>query len=302
MRVGRHAPLLLVLAFLAQQSTAVAREPDRSSQARLVAEMISYVPSRAFLVEGGAIAIKGGVMMDPEIPVVPIGKLRYPIRYFLDLTNDTKAPVWVDFEWQVNPKKPEVVKSKQVPPGKGYVFFWKAFGVTWDEPVPFKMTVYSDAGRTKTIGLEQASLFFDAKEKDAFLEMFTSSVLTSPPVLTGWREMNGPIARVAGTVADATLQRAVEFMLWKEESKSHRDCEHPVVRVERFDTAAAITLNEPSPETRKVIDAQGESALRSERWWIKSCDQTSSYVVLMIPWPPRGTHFLTHKMPDEPAR
>jgi hypothetical protein len=94
--------------------------------------------------------------------------------------------------------------------------------------------------------------------------------------------MPHPKGDIPGTATDADLQEDIQFSLWKEESKQYRDCNHETQRAESADdkvnTVAASSMSETGERNEPV--SKSLNVLR-EFWWVRSCDVTSKYEVLL---------------------
>ena len=92
--------------------------------------------ARGIAVEGGLVSVEAGVMGDPSRPPLPFGRSKQPVRYFVDLKNETPADLWLDVELQRPEKK---AKSDFGRVRAGYVghWTWPAIGVVWNEPASF---------------------------------------------------------------------------------------------------------------------------------------------------------------------
>lgn len=116
--------------------------------------LAAQLPQRAFVVTGGSIALEAGVTPDPQQRPLPIGKYRYPTRYLVRVINETEGPVWVDLEWGFPGERPKLQKSSRVESRRAFSSSRSSFGIVSPEPINLRFTVYSDEGRTMTIGSE----------------------------------------------------------------------------------------------------------------------------------------------------
>jgi hypothetical protein len=261
-------------------------------------------PTRAFLVEGGAIALQAGVMRDPQVQPMPIGKFKYPTVYFVTVSNETRAPVWVDLEWQFPGDKPHQTKGKRLDLGGSFMFSRSTFGVIDGEPINLRFLVYTDDGRSNKIGSEETFMQFEKADKEAFIKNFSKS--HGLALISGWPEMGAVADSVPGTIADAKLQRDVQLLLWKEESKYHRDCKHEVRGAEpaSLDSSATLAamLMVDSAEAARLLartqDTTPAGRVQFEHWRVKSCDFQTTYEVLLQGSPSGGTDFAVRKVPE----
>jgi hypothetical protein len=260
------------------------------------------LPARAFVVEGGSIGLTAGVMRNTEVARGPFGKLKYPTKYFIIATNETQAPVWIDIEWGFDEKEPpEKLSSKEVKPGEPYMVWRNTFGVVWDRDITVNVKVCADEARTKSLGVESTAMYFSEKEdKKGFQKSFDST--SALPVISGWKEMKHPGGPVEGTSADATLQNDIRLLLWKEESKRHRDCMHDMVRAEGYQPDSSANFARMSEDLRKSgADLVAHGKAHFEKWMVKSCGTISSYEVLILTSAEGGTDFRVEKIGEQPA-
>ena len=62
------------------------------------------LPSKTYEIDGGTIVIQGGVTRNFKVQPTPIGRMRYPTEYFLNLDNNTSQTIWTVAEFRF-PKK-----------------------------------------------------------------------------------------------------------------------------------------------------------------------------------------------------
>lgn len=295
-------------------SVAVKKEPARPISAVSTSSPTGLeFPTRAFRVQGGAIALQGGVMGNPEVPAgIGFGNMRYPTRYFVTVINETDVPVWADIEWyfpkKSKKKKPKKIQGRRLDPSDSYMFFRNTFGVIADQAIPIKILVYADEARMNKLGQEETFLYFGKDDKEAFLAHFaelspdTRTGARTLPVISGWPEMTRPSTNVPGTQADAELQRDIQRLLWKEQSKEFRDCVHKALRAEpsRFDTSVIVAGMPPDGRTAgKRLYAKGD--LFFEKWLVESCNVISTYEVALMRSPAGGTDIFVEKIAEKTA-
>jgi hypothetical protein len=267
----------------------------------------SRLPTRAFLVQGGSIALQAGVMRNPDIQPLPIGKFRYPTRYFITVMNETAVPVWVDVEWQFPEEKPKTWKGKRLESGRSFATWRTAFSVMEDQPIHLRFAVYSDEAHTTQIGAEDTFMRFAKSEKEAFLKNFSRS--QGLPLISGWPELGAFADSVPGTLADSRLQGDIQLLVWKEESKLHRDCTHEMLGAEAtpLDGSALLTTMRRTDSVAaaqlllRAQDPAAEHPVRLERWRVRSCETITTYEVLFSAAAGGGTDLLVRPMPAVPA-
>ena len=272
---------------------------DRLSQAELIVRVgvadnakRSYplMPTRAFVIDGGSVAIQAGVSGDPVRPSLPFGKMKYPARYFVKLFNEADRTVWAQIHWYFPHKRKDKVKQKSGPveeldAGESIFMSWSKFGIVADKDHPLKIIISTDKKQKNILQTEETHMYFAAADVDVFKERFDDFVSQGGgglPLINGWQEMPNPKRDIPGTATDANLQGDIQYSLWKEESKQYRDCNHDTLRAESADEKVSTVVvssmsetgerNEPVPKSQTVL---------REFWWVRSCDVTSKYEVLL---------------------
>ncbi len=237
------------------------------------------LPARAFPVEGGWIAVQGGVMKNQDFPPGPFGKLRYPIRYFLSIGNETASPIRLEVEWRLPDDKPKRTNAKVLDPGKRWSFWLNKFDLIAGA-IPFRIQVFADEAG-KVLGTVDTEMHFTEDEREFIRRYFKDT--TTNFVLAGWPEMKGAPQEVPGTSARGNVLVAIQHLLWKEESKRLVDCEHRAVRAESFEPKVSATLpNLPEGSRKSAEEARTRGDLKFERWLMRSCSNLTTYEVLMV--------------------
>ncbi len=251
------------------------------------------LPQKAFDVEDGFVAVAAGVIPSPAATsALPIGKMKYPTRYFVELRNESPYPVWLDATWTFPEKgKPvtsKTVRSKKVPTGASYIFYSDKFGVIAGQPIIVDLQAWSEEKRVNRVGSQQAALLFQQADIDAFLESFpgafkgTSGNYRQVGMISGWRDLPPPRTDVPGTVADATLQMDIQHLLWKFDSRQRWSCEREIVGAAPMDVGDSDILASQPVETRQQAELeQFGDTLNLEKWTIRSCGQEFVYEVMM---------------------
>lgn len=250
--------------------------------------------ARGIAVEGGLVSVEAGVMGDPSRPPLPFGKSKQPVRYFVDLKNETAADLWADVELQ-RPEKKAKSDFGRVRAGMVGHWTWPAIGVVWNEPVPVRVKIYADEARSKQVAEKEMNMFFEETDKEEFSHLpKTRGGQTTVQVLSGWREMVLQSCKPVGTVANEELTRDLCKDLWKKESVDHAECEHPITAVKPLDPARSALLAKQPEDFRNRADAfRSKGDLILETWSVKSCDSVTDYEVMMIKAPQGGTDFMT---------
>ena len=259
------------------------------------------LPQKAFDLDDGFVAVAAGVMPGPAATsALPIGKMKYPTRYFVELRNESPYPVWFDATWTFPEKnktvKSKTIQSKKVPTGASYIFFSDKFGVIAGQAILVDLQAWSEEKRVNRVGAQQAELLFEQKDVDAFLASFPSAFkgrsgdVQQVGLISGWRDLPPLRTDVPGTVADATLQTDIQQLLWKFDSRKRWSCEREIVGAMPIDVGDSDMLASHPAETRQQAALeQFSDTLNVERWTIKSCGQEFVYEVMMSASPAGGT-------------
>jgi hypothetical protein len=272
---------------------------DRISRAQLIVRVgvadnakRSYplMPTRAFVIDGGSVAIQAGVSGDPVRPSLPFGNMKYPARYFVSLFNEADRTVWAQIHWYFPHKRKDKFTQKsskvmELEAGSQRNVWWAKFGIVADKNHPVKIIISTDKKQKDILHTEETHMYFAAAEVDVFKERFDDFVSQGGgglPLINGWQEMPHPKTDIPGTATDANLQGDIQHSLWKEESKQYRDCNHDTLRAESADdkvsTVVASSMSEAGERNEPVPKSQ---TMLREFWWIRSCDVTSKYEVLL---------------------
>jgi hypothetical protein len=251
------------------------------------------LPTRAIAFEGGLIAVEGGVMRDPSRTAGIVGKMRYPTIYFVNLRNETAAPVWAEVSLNVPGKKPKsdfgLVKA-----GGDSLWRWPAYDAEWDTAIPIEISVYADEARARELATRRMNLYFDASEKELLHKPpQVAGGKTTTVLISGWHEMDLSRCAVEGSAADRALQSDVCLSLWKNESIGHLDCDHQIVRAEPLAADQSALLAAQPEDFRTSAEAfRSRGALIMEKWTVKSCEVETPYEVMLIKAPQGGTDIM----------
>lgn len=265
------------------------------------ADASGNLPQKAFNVEDGVVAVVAGVVPSPAATsTLPIGKLKYPTRYFVELRNESPYPLWLDAAWTFPEKgkavKSKTVRSKKVPSGGSYVFYSDKLGVIAGQPIIVDLDAWSEEKRVNLVGSQRAELLFDQKDVDVFLAKFPSAFkggsgeYREVGLLSGWRDLPPPRTDVPGTVADATLQVDIQRLIWKDDSRKRWSCQRDILGAAPIDVGDSEMLAPMPAETRQQAELeQFDNSLHMERWTIQSCGQDIVYEVMMAASPAGGS-------------
>ena len=265
------------------------------------------MPTRAVDIEGGSIAIQAGVMGDPIRPPLPFGKMKYPVRYFVNLFNETDRTIWYQIHWYFPHKSKDKLKQKSGPvqkleTGQGGRLWWAKYGVVPDKDHPLKIIISTDEEQKGILHTEETHMYFATADVDVFKERFDDFVSQGGgrlPLVSGWFEMTYPKTDIPGTVADGDLQSDIQYSLWKEQSKKQRDCEHETLRVESDDEEQSnVAVGLAVATVEGDMQAPGPRNVLREYWVIRSCEVTSKYEVLLAESSDGGAEIIVTKIGD----
>lgn len=264
--------------------------------AATVAFAQTSVPQKAFAIEEGLIAVRGGVMPNPDAPAaLPLGKLKYPSRYFVQVVNESPYPIWVDASWKFPDNKKDsagaakAVRSSKLPPNGSYWFFVNKLSVLVGQTIFVELGVYADEKRTSLVGNQTAELLFDQPDVNLFHANYPSAYKNQTPqsreaaVISGWKDV--PVARtdVPGTAADAQLQKDIQGSIWKADSIGRWRCNREILSAEVLAGESSLILASRGPDEKEKARADmNENRLRTERWQVRSCGEDYIYEVLMV--------------------
>jgi len=251
------------------------------------------LPTRAFVVEGGAIALQAFVAPNRDERPGAAGDARYPTGYFLIVRNEAVHTVWASVDWRFPGEEWKSGKPDKLNAGDCIVSLQNRLGVVADTSIQVRIAVYGDKKRARTLAVEATSLRFSAAEREQFLEAYAAG---GNSLMTGWPEMGRPATDVPGTMADGDLQTDIQLLIWKEESKAHRDCTHEALRAEAtpLDTSAVVRAMLAEAQAGRARRAEraarqnqrrdtAQAEVRLERWFMKSCDALTTYLALLVP-------------------
>ena len=272
---------------------------DRISRAQLIVRVgvvynakRSYPlgPTRAFVIDGGSVAIQAGVKGDPVRPSLPFGNMKYPARYYVSLFNEADRTVWAKIHWYFPHKRKDKFTQKsskvmELEAGGERHVWWAKSGIVADKDHPLKIIISTDKKQKDILHTEETHMYFAAVDVDVFKDRFDDFVSQGGgglPLINGWQEMPNPQTDIPGTATVADLQRYIQFSLWREESKQYRDCNHDTLRAESADDQVSTVVVSSMSETgeRNEPVSKSQTMLR-EFWWVRSCDVTSKYEVLL---------------------
>lgn len=279
----------------------------------------SGLPEKAFNVDGGSVSVVAGVMPNPTTAGgLPIGKLKYPTRYFIEFRNESPYPLWLDADWTFpqsgkdQPAKAQTVRGEKMPPGGSYWFHWDKLGVVVGNAIVVEIRAYSEEKRSNLVGRQTAQLYFDQPSVDRFYANFPNPFRNQTneqkqaAVISGWYDIPPPRTDMPGTKADARLQRDIQLSIWKADSVKRWACEREVVSAASVDVDDSQLISRMPDETRqKARLEQADNTLSAERWMVRSCGQDLVYEVLLSASPQGGTDVMvldtTHlsAAPDE---
>lgn len=269
----------------------------------------AFLPTRAIMIESGVVSFQAGVRCERNLKFFnPIFR-RHPTEYFVVVSNEGKAPIWVGAELQLPDEKPAKYEG-DIQPGKYATVYWKGSGLAAGKPIPLKIWVHADAGRSRILATRETSMFFPESGKEKFLNLIYDAMMKAQtssqrqcPIASGWQELKNFDAATPGTAADAVLQRDIKRQLWREQSKQGWECEHEVLGAEASRFEGSFMQSKTPDDGRRAMEKLHQiSEVRLEKRRVRSCDVTSDYEVLMIQNPRGGTDLLVQRVTDDPAK
>lgn len=262
------------------------------------------LPARAFDIEGGSVQMQGGILVSKQRGF--FGAIKDEILFFLILKNEGKTAVWAEVEFQ-SPGTDKVSREMKMIKGDDQAMYKEAIKqVEWNVEYPFKVSIFSDEERKKMLGAEATYFYFEEKEKQAFEELKEKLKPNQAAVVGGFRELTGTSleSEVNGTSADPALRRDITWNIFKIESKSHKDCEHHILKAEVYDDTAksdlVVKMGVEAQQLGEKLRSKGDMFI--EKWWVKSCETVSIYEVLLLRSPQGGTDIMVKKLGEEPAQ
>jgi hypothetical protein len=234
------------------------------------------LPSRAFDVKSGSVQIQGGLL-----------GLSDDVLLFMVLENDTKQTIWAEVEFRL-PETGELLQGfEKIAKSDTAMYRFHVPKITWDTEYPFTVSVFEDKKRKTPLGMEESYFFFEGDEdREVFEDLRHELPPGQATVINGFRELRIPslTAEVPGTTADSLLQADITRKLFAEESKSHKECEHDVLRAEPYERSdpsiIAAGMGGQAQELEGRLRAKGDMLV--EKWTLQSCDAVNVYEVLLL--------------------
>lgn len=266
---------------------------------------IEKLPEKAIALQGGIISVRAGVVPGPSASsALPIGKLKYPTRYFVELVNEAPFPVWLDAAWSFpkergkNPAVARPTQSGKVPPQGSYIFYADKLGVIAEQPITVEISAWSDDQRRNRLGGQHAELRFGKADIDVFLQNFPSPYKNrrgddAAIMISGWQDMPKTFADVPGTATDAVLSADIQRLLWKNDSVERFTCAREVLGVEVLPVGDSAVISRMDEAARnEAVAEQEHGRLSIERWRVRSCDVEVAYEVLLSAAEKGGTDIM----------
>jgi len=233
-------------------------------------------PAKSVDVAGGSLKMQGGVLGTKK-----------EVLLFLIVINQTPQTIWVDVKFFVPGSDKPLTDLAKVGKGDGNMFKWSLGDVAWDTDYPFTVSVFEDKKRTKPRGELTEKFFFEsATDRKPFEDARGTLPPEGATAVDGFRIEKAEVteAGIEGTSADATLQGDVSARISAEEAKEKKDCDHQVLRAEPYapdeKSLVAAQMGDRGLEMEASLRAKGKMVV--ERWFVKSCADTSAYEVLIL--------------------
>ena len=260
--------------------------------------MVSYsahgqaLPSRAFEIKSGSVEMQGGLLGFTD-----------EVMLFMVIANRTGQTIWTEVAFRLPGSDKRLQEFKKIKSRRNQTYRWPLPKIAWDTEYPFTVSVFKDKKRKKPLGTEESFFFF---EGDGDRRFFENSRRKLPPgrasAINGFRELTTPSlsAEVPGTAADSRLRAHITQRLFTEESKLHKECKHAVLKAEAYaeNDRSIITaeMGKKAQEVEGRLRAKGDMFI--EKWFVKSCNVTSTYEVLLTRSPAGGTDILVKKIAE----
>lgn len=247
---------------------------------------------RVFDIDGGVIAYQvfaSNTQGKRRHPVLS----PYPTTYHVKIKNASGITVYSVVEWKFTNKDTIEIASKKIPPDHYYRVFRGANDLTEEVKLPLRITIFSDMGHSNKIGEVKTSIFVGQYIANQYRKKFGS---IKRQIVGGLLEINTNIIKsnVPGASGDHRLQRDIQFLLWKEESKKRPDCEREALKAKKGEIGSSILLSSfPVKLKETTVRLVDKDLAYMEIWNIRSCDTESSYEVLMVKHPVSGTNIMT---------
>ncbi len=294
------APTALILTLFFLAATAFGEESSPWS----------FLPARVLEIKGGAIAFQSAVIVDTRRLLENPMFQDYPTKYILPTTNESDFPIWIEVEWRVPGEEP-FVSFGELKPNHYGVFYRKIKDIVWNTPISVRATIYADENKTDPLGTRDVVLQFQGgKDKELFMQtakevnrMATKigAALRGKvemPLLPGFQEMD--LSKpVRGTAADKKLTEDIQLLLWKNQSRQYWDCTHEILGAQKFVPGKTAKFENLTAKDKNLIEeglARGDISF--EKWQIKSCDNVSTYLLLMGSSPTGGTDLVAIKIEE----
>lgn len=250
-------------------------------------------PGRVFDIDGGGLVeVVGGVIWDNRTAAAL--DERSLLRYMLVIYNRSHFPIWVQCEWSPPGQGPFSATAPMKPNERRECFVKIKKEVTWNAPIPARLTIFGDEQKARKLGGHDVVLRFDSGREQ--FEADIAKVRTGrlriigadTPVLSGFQEMD--LAKsVAGTKVDERFVKFVKLWLSQQESRLHWDCTHEVVGVRTIAAGEPLSLDRMtqhgkriSASTRQSMEENRAHDATVEEWQVRSCDEVSTYVVVFL--------------------
>lgn len=218
-----------------------------------------------------------------------------PVDIFLMMRNKSKRPIWAYIKIPLSIMCCE--SFREIGSDNSYIFIWGMLTKKEEKEIPIIIKIFEDENQTKLLVTDSTKIFFASDELEELLEGDYNASKSKKSIISGWKTMNNINAKLYGTLADSSLQGNIAWEIFKNESLSHKECEHAIVKVELADTKKGILLQKAEDgllQFEEDSDGTGERIV--EKWYVKSCEFENVYEVRMLK-SPRGEVYLTSVSP-----
>lgn len=224
-----------------------------------------------------------------------------PVDLNLMMRNESNRSIWAHIKIPLSIMCCE--SFREIGSDNSYIFNWGMLTKKEEKEIPITIKIFEDEKQTKLLVTDSTKISFASDELEKLLEgeyldvLLLNAYKSNTPIISGWKTMKNINAKLDGTLADSSLQRNIAWEIFKNESLSHKECEHSIVKVELADSKKGIRLQKAEDghlQFEEGSDGSGERIV--EKWYVKSCEFENVYEVRMLK-SPRGEVYLTSVSP-----
>jgi hypothetical protein len=262
----------------------------------LATSMASYsahgqaLPSRAFQIESGSVEMQGGLLGSTD-----------EVMVFMVVANRTGKTIWTEVTFRLPGSDKRLQDFLKIKKGRTQMYRWPVSKIAWDTEYPFTVSVFKDKKRKKPLGTEESFFFFEGDEdREVFEDLRGKLAPGQASAINGFRELTTPSlsAEIPGTAAGSQLQADIIRRLFTEESKSHKECKHAVLKAEPYGDNDRSSITAEMGKEAQVLEGKlrPRGDMLVEKWFVESCNTITTYEVLLISSPEGGTDIMVKKI------